>query len=478
MEFLLVALSIGSFLTSAADVDVVIVGAGYGGLSAARALKKAGKTVKILEAYGRPGGRVLNHYFTSGHAVELGAEWIGDMQCQPHAYNLFVRELGIPTFVGGYPDGKGIYYSTNGPTFFYNTSLSIYEIPALLEPGPAKELTDLIAQLDKMAKEVKDEPWHAARAKEWDEMTFQSWIDQSATFAETRQVLRNLCTMQIAQEPKLTSLLHLLFYISMSGGISGIWDDNQEYRVHGGSQAPAILMASELDVVYNTTVHTITQSDTGVVVSGRRDDKAITVQAKYAIVTGPPQITAQIEMDPPMPFLKAQLFQRMPMGNSVKLLAVYDTPFWRNDGLNGKLYSTNEQALVRDCMDDTPEEGTPGILLCFAEGRDSIDLMSLTAEERKHEVTDFLAGWFGEKARQPVEFIDWNWAEQPYTRGAYAAFMTTGSWTQLGEHLRTPFGRIHWAGTEYAKRGFGFMDGAIASGHQTAALLVEALEEE
>ena len=83
------------------SVDVVVVGAGLAGLSAARDLQRAGRSVRVLEARDRVGGRTLNHTFKDGTIVELGGQWIGPTQTRALAY---AEELGVglhPTYEDG-----------------------------------------------------------------------------------------------------------------------------------------------------------------------------------------------------------------------------------------------------------------------------------------------------------------------------------------------------------------------------------------
>ena len=90
----------------AAEVDVIIVGAGYAGLTAGRILKKAGKKVMLLEARDRVGGRVFTRHLENGSYVDLGAQWIGPTQDKMYA---LLKEFGLRSF-STFDQGKSLFY--------------------------------------------------------------------------------------------------------------------------------------------------------------------------------------------------------------------------------------------------------------------------------------------------------------------------------------------------------------------------------
>src|SRR3954452_17053478 len=90
--------------------DVAIVGAGFAGLTAARELRRAGKSVLVLEVRDRVGGRALNKEIGGGEISERGATFVGPTQ--DHILGL-AKELGVrkfPTF----DDGDNVYVDSNG----------------------------------------------------------------------------------------------------------------------------------------------------------------------------------------------------------------------------------------------------------------------------------------------------------------------------------------------------------------------------
>jgi len=228
-------------------------------------------------------------------------------------------------------------------------------------------------------------------------------------------------------------------------------------------------MASDLGdrVVLSAPVHRIEHggdagSAGGVVVTA---DTAV-VRAARAIVAVPPTLSGRIDYRPGLPARRDQLLQRMPAGAVIKCMAVYDRPFWRDDGLNGQV-ATN-RAPVKVTFDNSPPSGDVGVLLAFVEGRAAVQLGEVSADALRSTVVEALVGYFGDRARRTVDFVAQDWQKEPYTRGCYGAHLPPGAWTQFGPALRAPVGPLHWAGTETAVTWTGYMDGAVESGERAA----------
>jgi monoamine oxidase len=192
----------------------------------------------------------------------------------------------------------------------------------------------------------------------------------------------------------------------------------------------------------------------------------LTFEARRVIVALPPTLTCRIAYDPPMPAMRDQLTQRIPQGTVIKCMAIYDRPFWREQGLTGQ--ATSLAGPVKLTFDNSPPDGSPGVLLGFLEGNQARMLGAETPERRRQAVIDGFARLFGPEAAQPVDYVDKSWADEEWTRGCYGCYMPTGAWTVYGPHLRAPVGPIHWAGAETATVWSGYMDGAVRSGDSAA----------
>ena len=199
----------------------------------------------------------------------------------------------------------------------------------------------------------------------------------------------------------------------------------------------------------------------------------VSVRARRVIVAMPPVLAGRIDYEPPMPAVRDGLTQWMAQGSVVKCMAVYDRPFWRERGLSGQ--ATSADGPISVTYDNSPPDGSPGVLLGFFEAGAARRATELPQDERRRLVLDCMRRFFGPEASDPVHYVDKAWAADPWSRGCYGGFMPTGAWTATGSALRPPVGPIHWAGAETATVWNGYMDGAVSSGQRAAAEVLEAI---
>jgi monoamine oxidase len=446
-------------------VDVVVVGAGLSGLSAARSLVAQGKTVVVLEARDRVGGRVHGKTLGDGETVvEVGGQWIGPGQ---HRMVRLSTELGLETFPT-YNEGENL--------LRFGTTQARYRgaIPKI-SPLTLADMAQAQTRFDRLARQVPLEtPWTATHAEQWDATTFETWIVRNARTAKARSLLRLYSEAVFAAEPKDFSLLHALFYTHSGGGVdalAGVRDGAQQDRYVGGSQLVPIRMAEELgeDVIrLSAPVRRIEQRGDVVTVLA----SGVLVTARHAIVAIPPVLAGRVDYDPPLPGYRDQLTQRVPAGSVIKCNVVYDAPFWRDAGLTGQ--ATGDEGPVKVVFDNSPPSGTPGVLLAFLEGEHARVLNRVAPDERRRAVVGNLVEFFGPKAADVIEYVELDWSEEEWTRGCYGAHFPCGVWTQYGPALREPCGRIHWAGAETATVWSGYMDGALQSGARAATEVIAA----
>jgi monoamine oxidase len=447
-----------------AQVDVIIVGAGFAGLSAALQVARAGHSVLVLEARDRVGGRVVNRSIGNGQVLEAGGQWIGVTQ---NRMARLARIFGVETY----------------PTFEVGSGVTIFggerRLGGFRLEVEAK-YKGLINALQTLADDVPiDTPWAAPQAATLDAMTLEQWIDGQTDSSDARAAFESVADLWGA-ETRDVSLLFALFYIAAAGNehnpgtlarLLGTRQGAQQLRFVGGSQLIAQKMAASLGnhVILSAPVRSISQTNNGVL--ARTDQYS--VEAQRIIVAIPPPLALGIQYEPALPDRRVRLLQGMPMGALVKVQAIYDRPFWRDMGLSG--ISRLEGEPVSFTFDNSPPSGSPGVLVGFIGGDEGRAWGSYPADKRRSMVLAAFASIVGNEALSPLDFIDKDWPEEPWSVGCPVAYAPPGILTAFGDVIRTPVGPIHWAGTETATFWNGYMEGAVRSGERAAAEVLAVL---
>jgi monoamine oxidase len=440
-----------------AEVDVAIVGAGMAGLSAALTLRAAGRSFVVLEARDRAGGRLESVEVEAGKWVDVGGQWVGPTQ--DRLYGL-AGEYGAATFPT-WTAGENVVELGHKLTRYAGT------IPRL-GPHVLADVSQAMLRLDRMAAKVpREAPWSAPKARQWDSQTVWSWLRRNMATRHGREMLEIAVKAVWAAMPADVSFLHMLFYISSAGKLDLLLDTDggaQQDRFVDGAGTLAARVAEGLgeQVMLSAPVRRIEWSSDGVRIGG----DGVDVRADRAIVAVPPTLAGRISYDPPLPGYRDQLTQRVPMGAVVKCMAIYDEPFWRAQGLSGS--SVSGPGPLTLTVDNSPPDGSPGILVGFLEGDHARELGRAGRRERREAVLRNLGRLFGPRAARPEHWIEKNWADEEWSRGCYVGYMPPGVLTSFGPALRAPIGPIHWAGTETATVWNGYIDGAIQSGDRAA----------
>lgn len=440
--------------------STVVIGAGLSGLTAAYRLAQAGRQVVVVESRDRVGGRTLTTTL-AGEAYDLGAQWVGPHQRHIHR---LLQELGLRTFPQATAGAKVL--ELGGRLSRYRGT-----IPSL-GPLALLDLQWAITRLEGLARRVPPaNPLALREAPGWDWQSVADWLRRSVRTPQARGVLTGAVRAIFAAEPEALSFLYFLFYLRANEGLMRLADVRhgaQQDRVHGGAQAISHQLAERLsalggEVRLRTPAHAIRQSPTGAWV----ETAAGAFAAGRVIVATPPPLAAQLAFAPALPADRQALLTAMPMGSVIKCIAHYARPFWRAADLTGEALS--DASPVRLVFDDSAPEGGTGALVGFLLGETARAWSGRPAAERRAMVLAEFARFFGPEAGAPLAYVDQDWTAEAWSLGCYASIMAPQALTRHGFGLRRPFGRVHWAGTETARVGVGYLDGAVEAGERAAA---------
>ncbi|TNN03755.1 amine oxidase [flavin-containing] [Takifugu flavidus] len=450
-------------MTAASEpYDVIVVGGGISGLSAAKLLKATGLNPVVLEARDRVGGRTFTVRNKETKWVDLGGAYVGPTQ---NRILRLAKEYGIKTYKVN--EEENLVHYVHGKSYPFHTSF-----PPMWNPIVIMDFNNLFRTLDKMGSEIPQEaPWKAPHAEEWDKMSMQQLFDKICWTSTVQRFATLFVNVNVTSEPHEVSALWFLWYVKQCGGTMRIFSTSnggQERKFEGGSSQISECMARELGerVKLESPVYSIDQ--TGDMVLVKTLDNEI-YSAKYVIVATPPGLNLKIHFNPELPPLRNQLIHRVPMGSVIKCMVYYKENFWRKRGFCGTMVIEDEGAPIGLTLDDTKPDGSAPAIMGFILARKCRKLCVLPKEERLKRICEIYSKVLGtEEALHPVHYEEKNWCEEEYSGGCYTAYFPPGIMTQFGRVLRQPVGRLYFAGTETATEWSGYMEGAVQAGERAA----------
>ncbi|WP_227939492.1 flavin monoamine oxidase family protein [Alkalihalobacillus deserti] len=442
------------------EIDVVIIGAGLSGLSSALELNKQKIPFVVLEARNRAGGRIHSINLEGDVPIDLGAQWISP-------YHERVKKL-----VGDY----GLRLVTT-----YRKGKTIYDIDGVIQESegawPKMSLIEKVdvwnfkKELNSLSNQIRcDQPWESKMARELDQKTLEEFLQKHTYTKLARSFCRLLLEEALCSKLYEVSTLDLLWCIKTAGSIDRLLTA-EDFWIEEGAESLVKRVSESLDgkILYGSPVKTINYEDHQAIIY--TDDQ--TLKAKKLILALPPNLVARIKFAPPLPANRAQLNERAGLPSVIKIIFVYNNPFWRERGLSGIAYSN--QGPVKLTIDSSPPNSKKGVLTALITGDFAQQLTDWSSQKRKEEARKNLARFFGEEAIHTREIYEENWSAEEWTRGGYGTHFSPGVITQFGKTIFKPIGPLHWAGTETATEWRMYMEGAVQSGERAAKEVIEYL---
>lgn len=427
--------------------DVLVVGAGLAGLSAARDLAAAGADVVVLEARPRVGGRVEQVTLDDGRLVQLGGEVVGNAHT---AYQQLVGELGL-TLVPSYVAEPGEL------TYVLHDGIHVGDSPAFFDADDHVSLKVVEEEFVRLCATVDaDDPWSHPSAAALDEMSMGAWL---RSVGATPAVLRALEAGQLGLSSgsyERTSLLGQLRKCAVTA-TKGLYDYDEweNLRVAEGSATVALRMADELGdrVRLSSPVRALAVSASGCSVTLATGEELRAAAVVSALPAGPFRdldVTGVSDA-------RLDSLHRQRHALAAKFVAAYPRPFWRDRGQNGL---TESEGVLGSSWPQSD-----GILSCLVPPERIAAYLSTAPAFRRDEALAELAAWFGPDALAPVATYERLWGTDPWTQG-YVTQWHPGDVTAVGPLHGTHEPPFYVCGSDQWVAGY--MEGAVRTGRAAA----------
>ena len=418
--------------------SVIIIGAGFAGLAAAKMLRKKNISYVILEARNRIGGRV--HSFEADPAeklvIELGAEWVGKSHerlismCDEYKLELQNNQFDTHLVYKGRYDAKDAWG-------FSEPWKKKWE--RLLKEYPHLTLADKKA-LDKY---------------DW-------W----------RYLVNNGCQgMDLDLKELLDStdfgesIRHVSAFAAMSEYAESSEKNEMDYKIKDGNGSLAQKIADEIgreNIHLEHKVKTIKQGAKVEVIC----NNGKTFTADKLICTTPTFAAMKIDWQPGLPADTLNAMKQLQYARINKHPVLFNDRFWKDESFD--MITDLPAHYIYHATKNQPSK--KGVLISYTIGDKAAVIANQGEEWNGRTVLEALQPGFGDVRPLLEKQFNYYWGEDEYSMGAYALY-GAGPWYGLRPTLQRPFLHTHFAG-EHLADWQGFMEGAINTGEDAAKTIV------
>ncbi|UVC08732.1 FAD-dependent oxidoreductase [Rhizobium sp. TH2] len=417
--------------------DVIVIGAGFSGLSAATELMAIGLDVILLEARDRVGGRVESKLLADGARIDTGGQFL----CRDMVeLNALARAHG-KAVSWAYSEGDEVFQPPIPPARGYE----IWE--------GVEALREHIIRLD-----PKDPALAGLTVSQW--IARQAGLDPDVAAAFLRLVEGLWC-----RSPDEVSFTWLA---STDTRITNEYSEMESFlgsTMHALAEDVAATLGARLHL--SSPVTSIAHGPDGATVY----TGDTTYEARRVIISVPPVMASRITYDPPLPATITDAFAAWGTGHVIKLFIRYATPFWRARGLSGTVMWSAPQGLYA-C--DASREGVSGLVM-FIGGSFAKSWRGRPEAELKTFIRTQLVTALGEEAGNITELSIRDWTDDTWSGGAYSDNVIDPNAADPEAPLRLGTGPLRFASSELSPSYPGYIEGAIVMGRFAAREAVQDL---
>jgi len=431
--------------------DVLVLGAGMSGLTAALALHRAGHRVKVIEYQDRVGGRLLSVPLAGGQFTEAGG---GHFRSNMPYVLSYVRHFGLPLLClnDGLPR-----YLFDGKTA---ESARLANWPWDLKPDERNVTVSsllnhylFLSGLD--ADTVLAAGWpDPATRRRLDSLTVGDLIRKAGGSEAFLRVLDAHGGTFTSSSPALGAIPDLAYHFG----------DQNLFRIRGGNDLLPKAMARVLGdrIVLGAPVVAIDQSGDRVVV---RVKDGREFQADEIVCTIPFTVLQDVAVTPAWSSRKRSMFEQMEWDKTVKVIVQTRTPAWLAKGIHGWPMAGSDQPWERVIDITGNEPGGYGNVFFYLNGANADRHLARPRDTRASETVELFRKDMPDLFDELVTVQDFAWSEQPWIRASFGGPPVGGAW--MIDEWTKPEGRIHFAG-DFTTMKSGWVEGAIESGLRAA----------